>query len=66
MTEIEQTFKIGDVVTLKSGGQKMTVVKMFINGKTKTYQGLVDCQWFIGNGLKTATFNQNVLELITE
>lgn len=44
----------------------MTIVLIFFNNKTKMYQGLVDCQWFIGNGLKTATFNQDVLELVTE
>ena len=66
MVEIEQKFKVGDIVTLKSGGQEMTVTELVINSKTKTYNGLVDCQWFIGNSLKKLSFNQDALKLIIE
>lgn len=65
MVEVEQKFKVGDVVTLKSGGQNMTITKVIVSAKTKTFNGLFDCQWFIGNSLKTATFNQDTLLLST-
>ncbi len=66
MLEVEQKFKIGDVVTLKSGGEKMTITKHFIQIRTKTFTGVVECKWFIGNALKTADFNQDTLTLITQ
>ena len=66
MSEIEQKFKVGDVVTLKSGGQEMTVSDIVINIRTKTFQGLIDCQWFVGDSLKTSPFNQSMLKLLSE
>lgn len=36
-----QTFKLGDIVNLKSGSDKMTVVKLHDDDKE-----IVTCQWF--------------------
>lgn len=66
MSEIEQKFKVGDVVTLKSGGQEMTVSDIVFNIRTKTFQGLIDCQWFVGDSLETSPFNQSMLKLLSE
>lgn len=41
-------FKGGDIVTLKSGGPKMTVAY--------DDKGDITCQWFDGGELKTARF----------
>jgi uncharacterized protein YodC (DUF2158 family) len=49
------TFKEGDVVTLKSGGPKMTVFKI----------DSVDvwCEWFDGNEHKRDYFTNSVLKI---
>ena len=73
MVKVEQNFKVGDVVTLKSGSPKMTVFKLDLHlttfgentGKFKDFYGLLDCQWFVNEELKSATFNQDALELVT-
>lgn len=46
---MEGQFKVGDVVQLKSGGPKMTVVGTEIEGA----KVLVTCQWFDGTKLAT-------------
>jgi uncharacterized protein YodC (DUF2158 family) len=53
------TFKIGDVVQLKSGGPKMTVVAI---GE------LVRCAWFFGDNSKqeASAFPAGALEAVTE
>ena len=74
MTEIEQKFKVGDIVTLKTESPKMTVSKLNMTrrlrgataGQFDVFTGNVDCQWFLNDELKTATFNQDSLELSTE
>ena len=74
MTEIEQKFKVGDIVTLKTESPKMTISKLHMKlrthgttaGKFDIFIGDVDCQWFLNDELKTATFNQDSLELFTE
>lgn len=57
-------FKIGDVVTLKSGGVKMTVAQ----APVKTLEGteraeFVDCRWFNEKGeLKHSVFHVDEIE----
>lgn len=58
----EQKFKPGDVVRLKSGGPKMTIVKF----GTGYHHGTVDgyeCTWFDDkNTVKTEVFQEALLE----
>ena len=63
---MEQKFKIGDVVVLKSGGPAMTIT----NDKTgtdfskgKVWRGRYDCKWFDGDEMKQARFHQEAIEL---
>jgi uncharacterized protein YodC (DUF2158 family) len=63
---MEQKFKVGDVVILKSGGLKMTVEKLPFTMKTNEYLGFVQCTWFLGEKLKRADFNQDMLKLFNE
>jgi uncharacterized protein YodC (DUF2158 family) len=51
------TFKVGDVVQLKSGGPPMTVTRVHSNmvGFTE-----ITCQWFYGL-METGTFKPDVL-----
>ncbi|MFQ6540037.1 MULTISPECIES: YodC family protein [Aphanothece] len=49
MSDIDRELKPGDVVELRSGGPKMTIVG------EGTYGGFV-CQWFIGNKIQQAEF----------
>ena len=74
MSEIEQKFKVGDIVTLKKDSPKMTVSKLDMTrrlqgataGQFDVFTGNIDCQWFVNGELKTATFNQDSLELFTK
>ena len=51
------TFKVGDVVVLKSSYvPKMTVAKV-------DSSGLITCQWFIDSNLKEASFREEMLKL---
>jgi uncharacterized protein YodC (DUF2158 family) len=50
--------KSGDVVRLKSGGPKMTI----LGGKS----GHWVCQWFTNAGLQDGTFAEASLELVDE
>jgi len=51
-------FSSGDVVRLKSGGPKMTVLE-----STDT-QDTVDCQWFDRNGkLQQSSFQPQMIEI---
>ena len=65
MTEIEQKFKVGDIVTLKSGSPKMTVAKIVISEKTKMPNGYIKYTWFVNTILNNNDFNQDTLELVT-
>ena len=67
MAEIEQKFKVGDVVTLKSGSPKMTVSEInyklrYGTGNVDVFTGFVNCTWFLEDVLKEATFHQDVLQ----
>ncbi|THF60809.1 YodC family protein [Pseudothauera rhizosphaerae] len=58
------TFKVGDVVKLKSGGPDMTVdyvgeVEFPHGGKAPT----VSCTWFVGKKLERNSFKPEVLAL---
>ncbi len=50
------TFKVGDVVQLKSGGPKMTVGE--ISSSTTVW-----CVWFVGDKKDGGTFAVEVLKL---
>jgi uncharacterized protein YodC (DUF2158 family) len=50
------TFKIGDVVRLKSGGPKMVVHSL-------ESSGMVWCQWFVDNKPAADSFKPETLEL---
>jgi uncharacterized protein YodC (DUF2158 family) len=63
---MEQKFKIGDVVILKSGGPLMTITgdKTGANISIgKVFSGRYDCRWFDGDEMKHAQFPQDALEL---
>ena len=51
------TFKVGDIVQLKSGGPPMTVAQ--VNTNIVGYCE-IKCQWFFGK-METATFTPDVL-----
>ncbi|MCA9769715.1 MAG: DUF2158 domain-containing protein [Gemmatimonadetes bacterium] len=56
-----QSFETGDIVRLKSGGPRMTVVRypdFSIDGNW------VRCQWFGGTKLNSGDFTEETLELI--
>jgi uncharacterized protein YodC (DUF2158 family) len=52
---IMNVFKVGDIVVLKSGGPKMTIIEIFNKGSVfKTYwfiEGILKCGEFIGDVL---------------
>lgn len=54
MTMTNQTFNIGDVVQLKSGGPKMTITSMSANSKGEPTAW---CEWFVGSDPKANIFN---------
>lgn len=60
----EQSFKIGDIVQLKSGGPKMTVVPssppIFTLNAEEAEE--IKCQWFAGSNLKFGFFDPNALK----
>lgn len=51
------TFKVGDIVKLKSGGPDMTV-RVVPDPTSKTYT----CQWFAGKKLEQGSFPGDSLE----
>ena len=54
------TYNIGDIVKLKSGGPEMTVRKVNINMNDK-FSGSYQCQWFAGKKLDSGVFPQESL-----
>jgi uncharacterized protein YodC (DUF2158 family) len=54
VTEERDTFDVGSVVELKSGGPAMTIREIAGN--------LVDCEWFKDGNLKSATFERHSLK----
>jgi len=62
---MEQKFKIGDVVTLKSGGVPMTIVNDKLANDLllgETFNGYYHCSWFEGTKNKRGNFSQDSLE----
>lgn len=61
---MEQKFKIGDVVVLKSGGPDMTIHADEINDAD--FFGIYECVWFVDEEMKFENFHQNALMKIPE
>jgi uncharacterized protein YodC (DUF2158 family) len=55
---IGNTFAVGDIVKLKSGGPDMTV--QAVPGSSKLYR----CQWFAGKKLEVGSFSSESLETV--
>jgi uncharacterized protein YodC (DUF2158 family) len=55
------TFNIGDIVTLKSGGPDMTVRKVYTKEMSSDFGGTYQCQWFAGKKLDSGSFPQESL-----
>ena len=53
------TFKVGDIVTLKSGGPDMTVLSVF----THAGKEMAKCAWFEGTDQHEAGFPVDVLRV---
>ena len=74
----ELNFKVGDIVSLKSGGPNMTVNKIIGQSRdqkiknielllkaSKGYKdGDVKCQWFVNNELKEGYFTPETLKIV--
>ena len=62
---MSNTYNIGDIVRLKSGGPEMTVRKVNsdIGGG---FSGSYQCQWFAGKKLDSGVFPQESLVAVTE
>ncbi len=56
---INETFNVGEIVKLKSGGPDMTILKVI--GKDDKPNGYYRCQWFAGKKLDIATFYHETL-----
>lgn len=64
MEKLEEKFKIGDIVQLKSGGPEMTVSSLMKS--SFGYNGKVKCDWFDkDNKTNRAIFHQDQLEITT-
>ena len=62
MSDNETVFKVGDVVRLKSGGPKMTVID--INGESHSQ---ISVAWFVDDGdLRSTSGPAASLELVKE
>ncbi|MEO4005840.1 DUF2158 domain-containing protein [Flavobacterium sp. CAU 1735] len=62
----EPIFKIGDIVTLKSGSVKMTINALKHNrplSGTPYFNGFVTCKWFSDGKLNESEFHQDALDL---
>lgn len=62
-------FKVGNVVQLKSGGEKMTVVQLEqyrLGANSYIYTGYVVCSWFKDDNLLKEKFHEDSLKLFSE
>ena len=57
-----QTLKVGDVVKLKSGGPKMTVIEI----GTGPSAGTIWCKWFVGYEPRQNSFDAATIEIATD
>jgi uncharacterized protein YodC (DUF2158 family) len=57
-----QTLKVGDVVELKSGGPKMTVVEI----GTGPSAGTIWCKWFIGYEPRIDSYDAGTIVIATD
>ncbi|MFC1626419.1 YodC family protein [Pseudomonadota bacterium] len=57
---MNNTFDIGEIVKLKSGGPEMTVKKVNTNMREE-FSGNYQCQWFAGKKLDSGVFPQESL-----
>ena len=69
MQEIKQNFRVGDIVTLNSGGNLMTIASLDFNLRPVTvkfdiFTGFVFCAWFLDETLQKEKFNQDCLKLL--
>lgn len=58
----EPKFKAGDIVVLKSGGNKMTVAR-YLDPRTSTFDDLIECMY---SDEKTIIASINVREIMLE
>lgn len=56
-------FKIGDPVKLKSGGPTMTIQKLKVLSQP---EGIFKCSWFDGVELKSGYFHKDSLQVVYE
>lgn len=54
------SFKVGDIVQLKSGGPEMTVKAV-----PSTHRPYYSCQWFAGKKLEAGDFPADSLKLVS-
>ena len=59
MKSTTPSFKIGDIVKLKSGGPDMTV-----RDESRIGESVYSCQWFAGKKLESGRFAPESLELV--
>ncbi len=57
----DETFSVGDVVQLISGGPKMTVDAV---GKQGSRKAFVSCVWFAGAKVESRSFGPETLEKV--
>jgi len=62
---MSNTYNIGDIVKLKSGGPEMTIKKVNTNMNDEP-SGHYQCQWFAGKKLDSGVFPQESLVAVTE
>lgn len=55
------TYNLGDILKLKSGGPDMTVKEVIINSMRDEFSGSYRCQWFAGKKLDMGVFPQESL-----
>ncbi len=55
--------KVGDVVVLKSGGPKMTIMGI---GKYMKFDPGAECHWFVDNEVKDELFHLDELQKVED